>query len=160
MGTYATTTSLETLLVGVTFDTVTTSLVSKLITHSENEVNKYLSKRYDVSAFTTTSMPPLVTSLTETLTEGYYYQRSARGGKDGLAHGKALIDQALDNLNLIALRKLDLLDSDGNVIAEGASSSYQMLSTTDDYAPTFNEDSPLNWVISPEKLDDIEDERE
>ena len=42
MGKYATTTSLEVLMVGTTFDTATTSLASKLITHAENEVNKYI----------------------------------------------------------------------------------------------------------------------
>ena len=160
MGSYATTTSLDTVMIGTTFDTATTSLCTKLITHAENEVNKYLSKRYDVSAFTTTSMPPLVTSLTETLTEGYMYQRMARGGKDGLAHGKALIDMALANLEKIANRDLDLLSSAGTPVSEFASSSYQILSSTTDYTPTFNEDSPLDWAVDQDKLDDIEDERE
>ncbi len=158
MGTYATTTSLAILLVGVTFDTATTLLVDKCITHGENEVNKYLSKRYDVSDFTTTSMPPLVTSLTETLAEGYYYQKTARGGKDALAQGKALIDQAQGNLQMIADRKLDLLGSDGQPLEEFANSSFQILSSTSNYSPTFNEDDA--WATDQDKLDDIEDNRE
>lgn len=160
MGRYATTTSLEIVMVGTTFDSLTTSLCTKMITNAENEVNKYISKRYDVSAFTTTSMPPLLTSLTETLAEGYMYQRMARGGKDGLAHGKALIDMALANLEKIASRELDLLSSAGTPVSEFASSSYQILSSTSDYTPTFNEDSSLDWEVDEDKLDDIEDGRE
>jgi DNA-binding IclR family transcriptional regulator len=74
-------------MVGTRFDTATTALVSKLITHAENEVNKYLSKRYDISVFdTTTSVPPLVTTLTETLAEGYSYQRSSMASKKWGSH--------------------------------------------------------------------------
>ncbi len=155
---YATTTSLETLMIGTTFDTATTALASKMITHAENEVNKFLSKRYDVSDFTTTSMPPLVTSLTETLAEGYIYQRMARGGKDSLAHGKALIDQATGNLQMIADRKLDLLGSDGEALDELTDSSFEIKSSTSDYSPTFNEDEYPEQ--DQDKLDDIEDARE
>jgi hypothetical protein len=161
MGLYATTTSLETLMVGTRFDTATTALVSKLITHAENEVNKYLSKRYDLSNFdTSTSIPPLVTTLTETLAEGYVYQRQSRGGKDGIARAKMLIDQALENLKLIADYKEDLVDSNGNVIADMSNTSYRVLSNTTSYANTFNEDDPLNWEVDSAKLDDIETERD
>ena len=60
-------------MIGTTFDTITTSLATKLITHAENEVNKYLSKRYDVGSWTTSSStPPLITSLTETLSAVSY----------------------------------------------------------------------------------------
>ena len=160
MGTYATTTSLETIMIGTTFDTATSALGSKMITHAESEVNKYISKRYDVSSFTTTSMPPLLTSLTETLAEGYMYQRMSRGGKEGLAHGKALIDMALKNLELIAKRELDLLDSSGDPVAEASNSSYQILSNTTAYSPTFNEDDSLDWKVDINKLDDIESDRD
>lgn len=160
MGTYATTTSLQTIMVGTDFDTQTTSLMTKMITHAENEVNKYLSKRYDVGAFTSTSIPPLVTSITETLAEGYYFLRNSRGGgKDSVAYGKELISQAKDNLELLAERKLDLLDANGDVVAEFADASFQVLSTTTDYAPTFNEDDELNWEEDEDKLDYIDSER-
>lgn len=159
MGSYATTTSLAILMVGTTFDTLTTNLATKLITHAENEVNKYLSKRYDIESFTTTSMPPLVTSLTETLTEGYMYQRMSRGGKEGMARGKALIDQAIENLKLIADYKEDLLGTDGNPVADMSNTAYRVLSNTSTYTPTFNEDDELNWEVDQDKLDDIDSER-
>ncbi len=145
-------------MVGTSFDTATLALCTRKITDAENEVNKYLSKRYDISAFQT-SVPPLVTSLTDQLTEGYMYRSMARGGKDALAHAKSLIDPVLANLLMIAEFKADVLDSSGDPIADSGNGSYQILSTTSEYSNTFNEDSELNWVVDPDKLTDIESER-
>lgn len=160
MGIYATTTSLQILMVSTTFDTLTTALATKLLTHSENEINKYLSKRYDVSGWTSTAVPPLVTSLCETLTEGYMYQRMSRGGKEANARGKELIDQALSNLKMLSDYKLDLLDSSGDVITDMSNTAYKVLSNTDGYTPTFGEDDELNWRVDPDKLNDIDDSRD
>ena len=148
-------------MIGTDFDTATTSLATKCITHAENEVNKYISKRYDITTFnTSTSTPPLITSLTETLSEGYMYQRMSRGGKEWRDRGKELINQVLDNLKEIANYKLDLVNSSGSVIADMSNTSYRCLSSTDTYSTTFNEDSELNWSIDQDKLDDIESERD
>lgn len=160
MGTYATTTSLEVLMSDTTFNTATTSLCDKLIVHAENEVNKYLSKRYDISLFVAGSVPPLVTSLAETLTEGYMYQRMSRGSKEGMGRAKDLIKQAIDNLTLIADYKLDLINTAGSSVAEDSNSSYQIISNTKNYSPTFNEDDELNWRVDSDKLDDIKTERD
>jgi len=145
-------------MIGTDFDTATTALCSKMITHAENEVNKYLSKRYDISSFTS-SVPPLVTSLTETLTEGYTYQRMSRGNKEWRDRGLELVNMALENLKLISEYKLDLVDSSGNVLTDMSNTAFRCLSSTDSYANTFNEDSELNWKIDSTKLDDIESER-
>lgn len=160
MGTYCTTTSLQTLMIGTTFDSITTALANKMITHSENEINKYLSKRYDLTVFSTsTSTPPLVTSLAETLSEGYMHQRMSRGGKDAMNRGKDLIKQAIENLKLIADYKLDLVNTSGSVISDMSQTAYRVLCSTSDYPNTFNEDSELNWEVNQTKLDDIESER-
>lgn len=146
-------------MAGIKFDSATTSLVSAMITHAENEVNKYLSKRYDIDSFAS-DVPPLVTSLTEQLAEGYSHLRIGRGGKESLARGKELIKMAQENLQLIADYKADLVDSDGDVISDSENTAYRVLSNTDDYSSTFNEDDPLNWEVDQDKLDDIEDERD
>lgn len=161
MGAYVTTTALQIIMVGTTFDSLTTSLAGKMITHAENEVNKYLSKRYDVSGWTgTSSTPPLVVSLAETLCEGYMQQRMARGGKDALERGKMLIKQAQENLKMLSEYKADLLDSTGAVVQDFSNTSYRVLSNTSDYTPTFAEDDELNWEVDQDKLDDIESERD
>lgn len=149
-------------MIGTTFDTLTGALASKLITHAENEINKWLSKRYDVTVFmaTSTAVPPLVTSLAETLSEGYIYQRMSRGGKESDQRGKILINQAIENLKLISDYKLDLTDSTGGVVADMSQTAYRVLSTTSDYENTFNEDDQLNWAVDRNKLDDISDTRE
>lgn len=150
-------------MVGTTFDAATTSLATKLITHAENEINKYISKRYDVSVSpfnTSTSIPPIITSIAETLSEGYMYQRMSRGGKESMERGSVLIKQALDNLKLIADYKLDIVDSSGDVITDMSNTSYRCLSNTDSYSTTFDEDSELDWKVDQEKLDAIESERD
>ena len=162
MGLYATTTSLQIIMIGTEFDSMTTNLCSKMITHAENEINKYLSKRYDISSFnsTSTAVPPLVTSLCETLTEGYMYHRNSRGGKEWRDRGEELIKQAIENLKMIADYKLDLIDSSGDVITDSSNGTFQILSTTSEYSNTFNEDDELRWAVDPNKIDDIDLERD
>ena len=144
------------------FDTATTSLCSKLITHAENEIEKKISKRYDVDTFnnTSTSVPPMLTSICETLVVGYMYKFMNRSpGKDQMDFANGFINQAMDNLTLIADYKADLVDSSGAVIADMSNTAYQVKCNTSSYTPTFNEDDELNWEIDPDKLDDIESER-
>lgn len=160
MGTYATTSSLNTLMIGTTFDSLTTSLAAKCITHAENEINKYISKRYDITSFqTVTSVPPLITSLCENLSTGYMYQKMGRGGKEAMERGEMFIKPALENLKDIRDYKMDLVNTAGSVITDFSNTAYRVLSNTDSYAPTFNEDDSLNWVVDPDKLDDIDSER-
>lgn len=148
-------------MIGTTFDSATTSLVSKMITKAENEINKYLSKRYDVGAFnTTTSIPPLVTSLCDDLAAGYSYLYMGRGGKDSMDRGNGFIKPAIDNLKMISEYKANLIDSSGDVINDMSNTGYQVKSTTSDYSNTFNEDDQINWVVDDDKLDAIDTERE
>ena len=160
MGTYATSTSIATLLVDFpTLNTASTSLIGKCITHAENEVNKYLSRRYDTTAWISGTVPPLVTSLTETYAEGLLWMRMSRGGKDSIARGQTLIDMALQNLKDIAAYKANLIDSDGS-LTDARTTNLGVLGDTDDYMTTFAEDDPLNWEIDATKLSDIETSRE
>lgn len=163
MGIYSTTTTLNTRMIGVNFDSETTALVSTLITDAENEVNKYLSRRYDLSsaAFqTSTSIPPLVKTLTTQLAEAYSWESLSRGGKESLARSKSLETRALDNLKLIADYKLNLLNSLGATVTDMSDSSYQIRCNTTDYTPTFDEGDELDWAIDPDKVSDIADAKD
>lgn len=160
---YCTTSALSTLMIGTSFDSVTTSLANQIIPMAQNKINKYLSKRYDLSADTfqtTVSIPPLVRSLCEELSEGMMYLRMSRGGKESLTRGKELINMAMQCLEEIADYELDLADTSGSIIDDFSNTAYSVLSNTDDYTPTFAEDDPLNWVVDPDKLDDIESDRD
>ncbi len=162
MGTYATTTSLDDMMIGTTFDTATTALVTKAIDHAETEIDKYLSKRYDVSVspfLSATSVPPLVTSLCERMAMGYYYWWNSRGGKDGDTRGQSFLKEAKENLQQIADYKLDLLDINGDPIADMSNTAFRIKSSTETYSSTFDEDSELDWAVDSDKLSDIYDGR-
>ncbi len=87
MGKYSTSTSYSLIMMGTTFDTATTLLCAECITWADNEIEKHLSKRYDVSAFTATSAPPMLNTISKWLTQGYMYQQMSRGGEDAMTRG-------------------------------------------------------------------------
>ncbi len=149
-------------MVGFEFDSTTTELVSKCITQAETEVNKFLARRYNVSdwAATTTSVPPMVTTLTEWYATGLSMKSLSRGNKELLSVANDYLKMAKDNLIEIVENKADLVDSDGDPVAESAIGAFRVLSNTKNYSPTFNEDADLNQRVDQEKLDDIRDERD
>jgi len=160
---YLTTTTLDTRMVGLTFDSVTTALATEMISDAEAEVNKWLSRRYDLSSAyfqTTTGTPPIVRSLATRLAEGYMWRANSRGSKESLTRAKSFIDDVMNNLKNIAGYKVDLTDTTGALIPDKSNTAYRVLSNTTDYANTFNEDDSLNWAVDPDKLDDISTERE
>lgn len=161
MGTYSTTTTIEISAIGTTFDTLTTSMVSRCISWSEAEINKYLSKRYDVSAFDSlANTPPMVQTWCEWLSLSYLYMNNSRGGSDAMARGEAYKKMAIENLQAVAEYKLDLVDSAGAVVPDFSNTAYQVLSTTDQYTETFAEDNELQWKVDDDKLDDIDSDRD
>jgi len=149
-------------MVDTTFNTATTALCSSLIIDAENEIRKRLSKRYDVSADafqTSTSTPPMVTTLCEWLTMGYMYENLSRGGTEAFGRADRFLKKANDNIDDILNFKANILNTTGSTIAEG-SESLPMYSNSDDYSSTFDEDDPLKWTVDKDKLDDISDDRE
>lgn len=162
MGTFATTTSLQTLMVGTTFDTATTSLASDCITQAETEIVKILSKRYDISASyfqTSTATPPMLQTISKWLSAGYLYDWMSRG-VDSHPRSERLIKRAYENLEAMADYKANLLDSAGSIITDRNNSGYSVQCNTSDYSNTFNEDDELSWAVDTDKLDDIESERD
>lgn len=159
MGTFATTTSLQTLLPGVSFDNATTSLCSVCITWAESYIRTRLSRRYNFSSSpfnTSTSIPTSLTSITEQLAMGYYFKNSSRGSKESLGRADALIKEAKDQIEDISKFKTDLLDNSYSIISN---SSPEVFASSSGYHTTFNEDDPLLWDVDTNKLSDISDER-
>lgn len=164
MGTYCTTTSLSTIMVGTTFDTATTSLAGQCITWAETEIRKKLSKRYDVSgsnlALTTTStIPPVITTICEWLSTGYLYDNMSRGSKESHSRAERLIKRAMMNLEELMNDEVDLVLEDGSTVSD-KSNRLDVLENSSDYTRTFDEDDVLSWKVDPDKLDDIRDERD
>lgn len=163
MGTYATTTSLQTRLINTSFDTATAALATEMITDAESEVNKYLARRYDLTGATfqtSTSIPPLVRQMATRLAEGYMWKAMSRGSKESLSRGKELIDGVMKNLADLSEYKGELLMTSGALVPDMSNTAYRVLSNTKNYSPTFNEDKPTSWRVDGDKLDDIATERE
>lgn len=159
MGVYVTTTSITPRMVGTKFDTATTALLSETLLDAEAEVNKYLSKRYDIATLIA-DPPPIVEAWVKNLTVGYMYQHMSRGGKDGMSRGKMYINQVLENLKRVAEYKSDLTTEAGAILSDLSNTGYAIRSTTTDYVPTANEDDQINWDVDQNKLDDIASDRD
>jgi hypothetical protein len=148
-------------MVGTINDTATAALAAVCITDAENEIKKKLSKRYDFSGSpfdTTTSIPPIITSLTETLAIGYMYENMARGSKEGHARADRYIKRVMENLDSLATGASQILDTAGSAVTE--IDGDWAVHTTENYNTTFNEDDPENWSPDLDKLEDISDDRE
>jgi hypothetical protein len=148
-------------MIGTKNDTATSALASVCITDAENEIKKRLAKRYDFSGSpfdTTTTIPPIITTLTETLAIGYMYENMARGSKEGHARADRYIKRVMDNITELLEGDAQLMDASGELIAE-TEGEWSVFNSTEGYSPTFNEDDPENWTPDQEKLDDIADER-
>lgn len=161
MGLFCTTTALQTKMVGTIFDTATLALASACVYDAENELRKHLCKRYDFSAspfLTTTSIPPMLSTLCENLAVGYMYENMARGSKEGYARADRYIDRVMENVQALLDGEAQLVDSNGDLITE-IEGDWAVRSTTA-YPQTFNEDDPHNWKVSTEKLGDIADDRD
>lgn len=161
MSIFATTTSLQLRMVGTNFDAATTLLGTACIEDAENEIRKRLSSTYDfTTAYFTDPVltPPMIETLCLQLAEGYMYECMARGGKDAFARSDRFIKRVFDNLDKIADGTFQLLDVNGLQIT-ATKTKWQVRSTTDQYATTFNEDQPRRWRVDSQKLQDIADER-
>lgn len=157
MGTYTTATSLYPILVGTSEDTATTALLGSCITWAENEVNKKLAKRYDVSAWAA-SVPPQVASLTEQLALGWFVMHNGRGSKESLARAGMIFKQPRENLDELAQGIGAIVDAGGTQITPAIGTG--ILSNTDEYTPIFGLDKPTSWKVDPDQLDDIQSDRD
>ena len=108
---------------------------------------------------TYTSAAPALKTITKYLAASNYYLHTGAGGKEAFARADAYEKRAMNNLKALAKGTIDLVDQDGAKVPERANYD-AVLSNTKDYSETFGEDDPLHWKVDPDKLDDIEDERE
>lgn len=163
MATYCDTTAMQIILTNVDFDTSTSLLVDKCMTNAEQEINKYIGKRFDLSSsyFTTsTSVPPLLRSMCEDLAEAYFYEKGIRASKEGLAKSRQIIKRVTDNLVMIKDREADLFDTAGSLILDKADSNYVLSCNTTNYTGTFDLDTSTSWGTDTDRLEDIADSRD
>lgn len=141
-------------------DTATAQIISDSIEDAENEINKYLGERYDVSLWSTlTSTPPIVKTICKWYAAGLAVEACSRGGKEAMKRSEILINRATKNLEKLESGALTIIDSTGSAVVKD-NDPMQVYSNTEDYSNTFNEDDSLKWCISRQKKLDIADERD
>lgn len=156
MGTYATTTSISELLPYVlktnttTGDTVGTANFSKHIDRAEGLVNGYIASRYSLPFST---VPPIIRTIAEDIACFYfirstYVQDGQRKNEyaDSFKEGIKQLEQIRDG-------KTPLSYTSGSIVPQVTASKYK--SSTENYAPTFDEGEPEQWAIDADKVDDI-----
>ena len=160
MGTFATTTSLQTLMPGISFDAATTSLATMCITWAEGFIRTNLARRYNMSASpfnTSTSIPTYLTSLCEQMAMGYYFKNASRGAKESITRGEALLKFAQSEIMDIANYKKDLVDNSYALVTNRTS---EVIGSSSAYHTTFDEDDPINWRVDSDKISDIDSGRD
>lgn len=133
--------------------TETSALISAKITRAEATINSYVGRRYAVP-FTT--IPPKINEIAVNLTA--YYALVAKFTKDNHNTNdwvEKLGKDAVDELTLIRDRKIDLVDSNGAVIAERTSGT-RIVSNTQDYQPFSDVDPITSWKTADARLASID----
>lgn len=160
MGRFATTTSLQIITIGTTYDTATTALVDKCITQGESKILGALAVRYDTGSWTSGSVPPLVITLSENLGAAYFYRANGRGGKESFERYKVFRDEVEETLKaLVEDRTQSLYDSTGSLLPDLSTGAYMVKSTTMDYNPIFDLDTATAWEINSDQLTEIDTDR-
>lgn len=161
MGTFCTTTALEVLMPGITFDSITTSLAVKCVSWSESWIKSCLSKRFDVSAspFTVYTSTSQLTNICEEMAVGHLHRLMSRGAKESLTRGNEMVKSAQEQCQKICDYGADLMDAAGTGAVANKSTAQQVMHSATDYHSTFDEDDPINWSIDVDKESDISDGR-
>lgn len=157
---YTAVTRINTAFPGISsISAITSGVLCQYIDDVEAEINAIISKRYALPL--TVTCPILIAIATRETIYRTLVQRAivqfppAQQGRHPLQI-QHTDDQKL--LEKIADGEIQLVDSSAEVIS-GDTSQIQLYSTTMNYTPTFSEDSMLDSVIDPDKLDDIAADR-
>lgn len=141
--------------------TNTLALIGNHLTRAEGIVNSYIADRYDITSFyTTTGGPVQLKAISEDLT-AYFTMRTLYSGENqNYNEWVDKYNEMMAQLEMIREGKLALTDDTGTPFSERTSERVTLIeSTTEDYAPYFDEDDSLDWRVDPDKLDDISDNR-
>lgn len=140
--------------------TETVNLINSHRIRADNIINSTIAKRYDVTQFTSTSIPPLLKTIAEDITAYMTFISLYSADNQNRNEWIEKYETALDTLKKIRDGELDLVDSSGNIISERKSSTTDWVSSsTEEYTTFFNIDSATNWAFDTDLLNDVSDER-
>lgn len=135
---------------------LTSADLVKFIEDAENEIHGKLAKYYTVPVAGAPLLETLATDIAiyRVLSRRIFTQTNL---KDSVWPDR--YKEAVDMLDSIADGKTTLVDSSGNVVAD-ITTHAEVWSDKSGYLPTFHEGGRTEQVIDPQKLEDIEDERD
>jgi len=163
MGLYLSTTAISLILPGYlkgntsTSDTAGVNIFSRQIANAESKVNSVIGARYDITAFTSGSIPPLLTKLTEDIA---VYNVILLSGYRADDRNEYLDDykNANETLNQIIAGEINLTFTDGSLVS--VKSTKRFLSSTKDYTPIAGLDSETSWKRDSDEISDQSDARD
>jgi len=162
MGLYATTTSISLLLPGflkgntTTSDTAGVNIFSHHIDRAESKVNSVITSRYDITGFTSGSIPPLLIKLTEDIAV-YNVIRATGYRADDKNEYLDDYTKANDTLDKLIKGEINLTYTNGSSVA--VVSTNRFLSNTKDYTPITGLDDQEDWKRDSDEVDDQSDAR-
>lgn len=154
-------TSVEKILTAISplgsVSTLTSSVMQRGAGEMEARINAVLSRRYTIPF---TEYVPILDTISTMLSVQHLlklrYINFAEIDAEALL---GRFDQANEDLLAIATGSLQMINSSGTVIAERGD-LVEVWSSTEDYHQTFHEGAWPDMFRDPDKLDDIEDERD
>lgn len=162
MGLYATTTSISLILPGFLKSNTTTSdsegvnIFNKHITRAEAKVNSAISSRYSVEGFTSGSIPPLLTKLTEDIATYFVIRSTGYRANDRNEYLDDYKD-AMETLEGLMKGNVKLTYTDGSAVAVNTTARFK--SSTEDYTPIFGLDTQTSWKRDSDEIEDQADAR-
>lgn len=157
MGLYATTTSIPDILPGFlksntsTSDTAGVAIFTKQFQNAESKINAVIASRYNISGFTSGSIPPLLTKLAEDIAV-YRVIRSTNYRVDDRNEYLDDYNAANDTLEQLIKGEINLTYTDGSTVA--VLSSNRFLSNTENYTPVTGLDTQTSWKRDSDEIDD------
>ena len=127
-----------------------------MIDRRERMVEGYAGRRY-TAPFTQSAM---VTKITEDLVT-YDIYNILLNRDSGLVEQETIqinYELALGMLDDLNTGKAVLIDNSGNLVPE-RNKSNKVYTNVSDYIPTFDVGNPLNWRVSPDRQEDLNEDR-
>ena len=135
--------------------TNTVAVISEHLDRADSVINSMLARRYTVPF---SPVPPAIRTAAEDMTI-FFSLRSLYGGDNiNTQNYEDLYNDHKEFLKELKEGTMDLVDTAGSVLTELGADN-KIASNTEDYTPTFGEDTATAWKVDSEKLDAIADDR-
>lgn len=135
---------------------ITSAQMYQMASHAEAQIDARLAKWYQLPI---SGSPPLLVSIaTEFACYKLVALRIMTEGQLKDSAWPARFKESLDSLDRLVKSEDSLVDSSGQIISQ-RSDLAPILSNTMDYNPASSELDPITWVIDPDKISDLEADR-